>query len=67
MTKIVNVLALLITLAPLIRSQCPAVKETISWSGPCTYEAIFNATKCDLANIVVDLEALQEACDAAAL
>mmetsp|Transcript_18236 Transcript_18236/g.30254 ORF Transcript_18236/g.30254 Transcript_18236/m.30254 type:complete len:559 (+) Transcript_18236:54-1730(+) len=66
MMKIVKVLSFLLTLIPLVRSQCPNVNETIIWNGPCTYEAIFNETGCDLTNIVGYLEALQEACDAAA-
>jgi hypothetical protein len=67
MTKIVKLLAFLITLAPLVRSECPAVNDTLSWSGPCTYEVIFNETECDLKIMGFTMETLKEACDAAAL
>jgi hypothetical protein len=57
----------IITFLPLLNAQCPVKGGAISWSGPCTYETISQATGCALNNIGKTAEDLQEACDAAAL
>lgn len=69
MPNFVRALSLLITFAPLVSSTCPAnADETITWSGPCTAEAILSNTGCDLATVDgYTKEKLQNACDAASL